>query len=45
VFWEGTCMDLRGRFSTSIMSCAAHRVFDRDDCDHDRLMRYSRRTG
>jgi peptidoglycan/xylan/chitin deacetylase (PgdA/CDA1 family) len=45
VFWEGTCMDLRGRFSTSIMSCAAHRVFDRDDCEHDRLMRYRRSTG
>lgn len=45
VFWEGTCMDLRGRFSTSIMSCAAHRVFDRDDCDHDHLPRYRRKTG
>ena len=45
VFWEGTCMDLRGRFSTSIMSCAAHRVFDRDDCEHDRLLYHGRKTG
>ncbi len=36
LMWERTCVDGAGRFSATLMSCHAHRLFDLyADCGHD----------
>jgi peptidoglycan/xylan/chitin deacetylase (PgdA/CDA1 family) len=36
MLWEGSCLNALGRFSSSIMNCHTHWVFDpRDRCEHD----------
>lgn len=36
VFWERSCINVRGRFSSAIMNCHVHGVFDHGEhCEHD----------
>jgi peptidoglycan/xylan/chitin deacetylase (PgdA/CDA1 family) len=38
MFWEASCLNALGRFSSSIMNCHSNWVFDRKShCDHDHL--------
>jgi peptidoglycan/xylan/chitin deacetylase (PgdA/CDA1 family) len=36
MFWEGSCVNALGRFSSSVMNCHTHWVFERrQGCEHD----------
>jgi peptidoglycan/xylan/chitin deacetylase (PgdA/CDA1 family) len=38
VLWERSCLNMLGRFSSAVMNCQVHWVFDRaGTCDHDHL--------
>jgi peptidoglycan/xylan/chitin deacetylase (PgdA/CDA1 family) len=45
VLWERSCLNMLGRFSSSVMNCQTHWVFGgRGRCEHDHFTIYEART-
>jgi peptidoglycan/xylan/chitin deacetylase (PgdA/CDA1 family) len=45
VLWERSCLNILGRFSSVVMNCQVHWVFDRNgQCEHDHLTMHELRS-